>query len=474
MASSSETNRSAVLAIVLGVVATALSIVAIVRPGADDPREAQSVAEEELGAIKDPASSTGSDEQMQASDESSQSSEGESTEQKLAAPTIRLIAEPIPAQKDELEAEATFVAEQLLTLLPNEPMAKHVNAMLFAQLHQTEKAEKLWRECVNDAGDVEFFYVNLAAIEMDRGDHDAAIKTLETAVSRGLKSTDISHHLGMALTNGGRADDAIPVLETALKVQPNAASLTLILGQAQLKMGKTEEAEANLRKAVSLGAKTKSGYFALFNACMRNGKREDAKKFQAAYSRFTEKDLDPQERYQILSESEARQIAISVMSEAAVMYEAAGGLWDAEQLWLRVLALDPKALNALEELARIYAGQERFENERVVRARAVEIDATNLLGYLKLAKSEISCENPEAAESAIKLAISLAPQMVTGYAAMTDFLLEQNQPEKAVWYVQHAVKLKPSKQGFLLLARTLRAAGNESEAQVAEAQAAKL
>ena len=56
---------------------------------------------------------------------------------------------------------------------------------------------------------------------------------------------------------------------------------------------------------------------------------------------------------------------------------------------------------------------------------------------------------------------------------MTDFFLEQNQPEKAIWYVNHALKLEPSKQGFLLLAKTFRAMGQEVQAQKAESEAAR-
>ncbi|MEC8554776.1 MAG: tetratricopeptide repeat protein [Planctomycetota bacterium] len=468
MNSSPDTNRVGVFALVLSVVAVALAIVSIVRPTPEplpsDEDSPQASAQEEPSPNPRASVSTAPT-PVEAKPEVAVTRPSEST--------IKLVKKQIPATKDELEAEATFVATQLLELIPNEPMAMHVNAMLYAQLHQTEKAEKLWQECVKLDPQVEQYYVNLAAIAMDRGDNAAAIETLQEARKLGLDSVDISHHLGLSLTNEGRAEEALPMIETALKQQPGSASLLMILGQAQLKLGDPKSAETNLRKAVDLGARTKSGYFALFNACMRNGNREDAKKFQKVYSSFTEKKLDPQERYQVLSEAEARNVAVSVLSESALLYEAAGGEQDMEQLLLRTLALQPDNLASLTDLARLYGKQKRTVDEKVVRERIVELDPTNLLGYLLLAKTEIAAGNVKAAEGSIKLAISLAPQMVTGYAAMTDFLLEQNQPEKAIWYVNHALKLQPSKQGFLLLAKTFRAMGREVQAQKAESEAAK-
>lgn len=391
------------------------------------------------------------------------------TSAKLSSATVRFIASPPPATKDELEAEAEAVVAMLLDAMPAEARALHVSAILNAQLHRTERAEELWSKCIELAPESEPYYVNLAAIRLDRGDSEGALESLEQAVTRGLASPDVNHHLAVSLTNLGRAAEAIEVSKQALELLPNSAAHWLVLGQAQLKNGDVIDAEQSLRRAIELGAHGKSVYFSLFNACMRNGKREDAKKYREIYSSFdTEETVSTQDRYQVLSESEALRVATSVFTETALLYRESGRARDAEHLWLRVAALDPSNLSVLSELASLYDSQQRVADERVTRERIVELDSRNLLNYLKLAKCQSACDDPEAAEASIKLAISLAPMTVTGYAAMTDFLNEQQKHEQALWYIEHAVALKPTKQGYALLASTLRQLGREADAQAAE------
>ncbi len=386
-------------------------------------------------------------------------------------PSIEISYTAAPANKDEMEAEAEFVAQKLLDDMSGEPVAIHVNALLSAQLHHTEKAEELWRECIRIDPDTDNYYVNLAAIALDRGDSELAIQTLETAVERGLNSADVSHHLGVALTNVGRPEEGAKVAQTTLEQLPNSAPHWLILGQAKLRLGDSQAAEECLRKAIQLGANSKPAYFALFNACIRNGRKEDAKKFRDIYLAFDQNDgLDVQERYQILSEAEAKRVLTSVLSESATLYFADGQSKEAEHLLLRILALVPNNSSALGQLADVYSATRQLANERLIRRRMVELDPRNLLNYLLLAKLELACENPEAAEAAIRRAISLAPRSVTGYATMADFQLERGRPEEALWYVNYAVALEPSRDAYLLLAKVYRAMSDEDAAQNAEAK----
>lgn len=387
---------------------------------------------------------------------------------------IRLPANPAVASKEALESEATFVAQRLVKAMPDEPMALHVLAMLEAQLHHTARAAELWTRCIELDPGTEPYYVNLAAIALDRGDSQLAVETLQRAQQNGLNSPNISHHLGVALNSLGRPEEAVEVVRETLESEPRSAAHWLILGQAELQLGKIAEAEKSLRKAVELGAETKAAYFSLFNVCMRLGKREEALGFREKYESFAEDShLPVEDRYQVLSEAEARRICVSVLSEASALLLAIPDAKMAEHLLLRVLALDPENQAACLELADIYTKSKSVGNEIVVRERLLELDRLNLLNYLHLAKAYATGKMPGRAEATIKLGISLAPQTVIGYSAMTDFLLEQKQPAKAQWYVEQALALKPSRQGYELLARTLQAQGKQSEAQQALQAAAQ-
>lgn len=239
--------------------------------------------------------------------------------------------------------------------------------------------------------------------------------------------------------------------------------------------GETEAAEESLRKGIDLGSNTKAAYFALISACMRNGKREDAKKFREIYESFKPSQrVDPSERYDTISESNGRVLLTFILSEAALIYEQAGLNREAEHHLLRILALNPEEQATLNRLAALYASLGRKADAELVRNRIMALGPQGLMDYLRLAKSESDAGNNSAAEAIIKLAITYAPQSVPAYAAMTDFLLEQNRPEDAQWYIEQAVQIEPSREGFRLLIRTLRVQGKEQQAQRIEEQIQQL
>lgn len=383
------------------------------------------------------------------------------------AATTSLPLKPIPISKEALEAEATFVAQQLVDTLPDQAISLHVQAMLYAQLHNTGEAQKLWQRCIELDPQSEPYYVNLAAIAIDRGEIQLAIDTLRSAIAAGIDSLDVNHHLGVALNSIGQFEEAAAVAKKVLNTNSNSAAHLFILGQAQLQLGDNENAELSLLKALELGIRSKAIYFSLFNVCMRLGKKEQAVEYREIYSNFKEKDLDAEERYKVLSEDEARRVCVSVLSEATAIYRAIPDLNTAEHLLLRVLALEPDNKAACADLAQLYSDRKELGNELVARARMVELDPLNLINYLYLAKTLDAANMPAEAEAQIKKAISLAPQTVTGYAAMADFLLEQKQPAKAQWYVEQAIRIQPNPKGFELLAKVFRAQGKEEAAQAA-------
>ena len=446
------------LAVLLSTMAVALSLVAVLRPlgsGSETVNDTQEQQVDSLPPDSMPA----------------QSNTHEVVSGQQFRPTISLPYASAEIPLEELEAECELVSSNLLAVLPDEPMAMHVRAMLSAQLHRTEEATELWQRCIELSPKTEQYYVNLATLALDRGDSELAQATLEKAEQEGLTSHDLSHHMCVALTNLGRLEEVVEVAERALKSFPTSAPHWLLLGQARLQLGDTAEAETDLRKAIELGAKTKTAYFSLFSACLQNGKKDEADEFRKIYMGFNPNQrVDPKERYQKISESEGRQLLVFILSESAMIYERSGLVQNAENLLLRALALGPTNQGMVVRIADFYKSYEQYANERELRKRALELEPGNLLSYLNLAMAHNNCDDAQAAEATIKLAISQAPNSVPAYAAMTDFLMEQKQPQRAQWYIEQALMLEPSPQGLQLLARTLRAQGKESEAQAVEQQ----
>lgn len=383
--------------------------------------------------------------------------------------TIRLPLVIPSADIETLEAEAKLMAERLLRDMPEEPIAIHVSAMLNAKLHNTDLAIEQWKRCIEMSPQTEQYYVNLASVALDRGESELAIDTLEQAQTMGLYSPDIAHHLGLAHMNAGNNLEALEILEDAAKVDDQSGSLWFLVGQVKLRAGDSEGAEEALRRAVDLGVKTRQVYFNLFSACMRNGKRDEAAEFRTIYESFKPKQrVEPSIRFEANTTADARNLIAFIAAEAAMLYDQRGRSRDTEHLLLRSLALSPTNLNVLSNLAGFLSAQQRYADERVVRERIVSLNSQQLLDYLLLAKAEVACSNPEAAEAAIKLAIALGPTSPTSYIAMAEFLVEQGRAPEAEWYASRVVELDASPDAFRLLARIHRLQGDEAAAQSAE------
>ncbi|HBE68521.1 MAG TPA: hypothetical protein DDW52_10275 [Planctomycetaceae bacterium] len=389
--------------------------------------------------------------------------------------TIRLPVAIPPADIETLEAEAKFMAERLLQDMPEEPIAVHVSAMLNAKLHNTELAIEQWKKCIEMSPRTEQYYVNLASVALDRGQSELAIETLMQAQTMGLYSPDIAHHLGLAHMNAGNNQEALEILEGAAKEEGQSGALWFLVGQVKLRAGDSAGAEEALRRAVDLGVKTRQVYFNLFSACMRNGNREDAAEFRTLYESFKpKKRIEPSMRFEASTTADARSLIAFIAAEAAMLYDRRGSVRDTEHLLLRSLALSPVDLNVLSNLADFLSAQQRFADERIVRERIVSLNSQQLLDYLLLAKAEVACGNPEAAEAAIKLAIALGPTSPTSYIAMAEFLVEQKRAPEAEWYARRVVELDRSPEAYRLLARVHRLQGDEAAAQSAEAEISQM
>lgn len=390
-------------------------------------------------------------------------------------PTVRLAASPVPATAEQLQQEAREVAETLRSRFPEMPEALHVVAMLAAQLRQSNQAEELWKKCIALSPQREAYYVNLAAIAMDRGNSELAAQTLQQALDAGCASSAVRHHLAIALSNLGRCAEAEGMIQKALADEPQSPGYWLVLGEAQLKLGKAAEAETSLRKAIDLGVQSPAAYFALGNACARQGKNEEAAKFREQFAKLkASQPLDPQQRYQVLSTAEARRAAVTTLCEAATVHSWQKDFLEAERLLLRAIALDPAHADSCRALAALYRAAKMPAEERVVWQRLVEIEPHNFSNYLRLAKVCDQLGDAASAEATLKLATAIWPAAADPYAMLAQFYLQGGKAPQARWYAQEAVRREPSAEGYRFVASTCRLLGDTAAAEAALAKARKL
>jgi tetratricopeptide (TPR) repeat protein len=389
--------------------------------------------------------------------------------------TIQLASVAYSATPEQIQDEAERVANALRELYPDLAQALHVVAMFESQIRHSGEAERLWRKCIEIDPKQVAYYVNLAAIAMDRGNSQLAAETLEQAVAAGCITPDVYHHLAVALTKLGRSEEAEEVIRKALSVHGEVSAYWFVLGQAQLKSGKAADAEASLRKAIALGSESASVYFSLGNACARQGKQEEAAAFRERFTELkAEKPMDKQQRFQVLSTAESRRTAVTILCEAAAVHRQQQNTLESERLLHRAIVLDPGSVAPCRLLVEIYMQAGMLAEARVVLRRLNEIEPSNLVNYFLLAQICVQLGEPESAEAALKLAIAMMPEAVEGYATLAQFYLQTQKAGEARWSAQEAIRRQPSAEAYEFLASTCRMMGDAAGAEAALAKARQL
>lgn len=390
-------------------------------------------------------------------------------------PSITLPTRAMPASKDDLRAEAEFVANTLRQSYPDRAEALHVAAMMCAQFSQSAEAEKLWKQCIALAPSDPRYYINFAAVAMDRGDSQLAADTLQKAYNAGVSSPDLMHHLGVALNKVGKSEEAEKVIERAIQQDPDNPSFWMVLGQAQLRLRKLEEAEKSLKKTIEAGHESPAAFTSLANALAQQGKDDEAKKYRDLVSdKNGGDDIAAQRRFQVLSSAEARQATVNTLIEAATVQIRMGNSLAAELHLLRALTLDPANFAACQVLADMYHEAGLAAEERLVRQRLVDIAPFDFTNQFKLAEASQASGDRAAAEAALKNVISIGPNMPEPYLALAQFYLDGAKLNQARWYAQEALRHHPTSSGYRLLATICQRMGDETNAVAAMQEAQKL
>ncbi len=391
-----------------------------------------------------------------------------------AESTIRLPTRAVPASVEALEQETRRVAEFLLEEYPQLPAALHVAAVMHAQLRETAEAQRLWRMCVERAPDDLRYRVNLASVAMDQGDSQTAVETLQGVVQAGSDSADVLLHYGMALNNVGDSQQAQAVLEKAVKLYPESGSHWSVLGQSHLKNGEYQPAADALQKAVDLGVQLADVYFQLANAHSRLGHAEQAESFREQFQKLkASTPVEAQDRFRKLSTAEARSTAITILLEAASVYQAQGDTERAELYLLRLLSLDPANLLACRTLADLYQQKGSLPEEQTVREHLLLLEPFRFENLLSVAQVAAELKQFNRAEAYLKQAVAQQPTSVTPYAALAEFYLQVQKMTQARFYAEEAVRRTPSAEGYQFLAKTCRQLG-DSQGERRALDAAKM
>lgn len=391
------------------------------------------------------------------------------------SPSITLPRTAEQASAESMQRELTALIEELESRFPQLCGALHVAAVAYIDLHNTAKAEQLWRKCIELAPEYLGPHVGLANVAMDRGDDQAAVEILEKALAAGYSSPELYHQFGEALTRIGQLDRAEEVLQQGAEAYPASAPLWRLLGQTKMQLGKLAEAEASFERALDLGERSPDLYFALAGVSARLDKSEAAAEYRAKFTaaKSAAADAGP-DSFDSRYAAAVRQTLMRSLQGAAAVYARQNDLPRAEQLSLRALALDPDDTVALRELSQIYRSQGRLADMLEAQQRLVEIDPESAYDHINLASVAAELGDYSKAEKALKEAIRLRPDLALPYLSLARLRLNQGDFSQARLFAEGAVRREPSPDGYAMLAAACEALGDTRAAESARKAAAKL
>lgn len=390
-------------------------------------------------------------------------------------PAVSFSATPAAATAEEMEQEVIATAEALQAHFPDLPEALHVAAGVYADLRQTGRAEEIWRRCLALAPTRLAPRVGLAITLLERGDDEAAMEILESALAEGQSSPELYYYLAAALTKRGRAEEAEEVLRKGLAEYETIADNWRLLGQTQLQLDRFAEAEESLLRALDLGRESWELFFALATVSARLGKDDEAAYYR---ERFRElRAVLPEEAdrpYQEAYEAAMRRNVVDSLSKAGAVFARQGDVAEAERLLLRAADLDPENAPILRELARMYLGLDRPADAWAVHRRLVELDPPNFIDCINLAKVAEDLGDLETVESAFQQAMDLRPDVALPYLGLAQLHLRKGRFERARWFAEGAVRREPSLHAYAALAAACQQLGDADAADAAREAARTL
>ena len=323
-------------------------------------------------------------------------------------------------------------------------------------------------------------YPDLANALIDAGRLSEALSASRVAVELSPDSADAHTILGASFLGLGRLDEAEESFRQALELDPDhkharydvaeirraqrrfAESIESYLavldidpdfapahagmGEALFRLGRYRQAVESLGNASSIEPLPISQHYFLAEGLRRQQRFEEAVE---AYRHVLE--IDPEhdwahagigyawfqmQRYEEALESVARSVSLRPESpdgadRHVVMGRASlelGRMEAAAEHYERALKIDPGNVKALDSLALLRFGQQRYEDALRLYEALIEIGEANARVHANVGATLFYLDRPEQALSSLDRAFSMDPALAgTGFKEMRDTLLERTQ-----------------------------------------------
>jgi tetratricopeptide (TPR) repeat protein len=245
-----------------------------------------------------------------------------------------------------------------------------------------ERAELLLRSIAERESSVQAL-VLLARLQLSRGEHEAALGTLDRARELAPNAESVLDAEARAAFDADRLPRALTALDALARMHPTVPEYPYRLGLAQMRIGDVQGAVAALLRARELDPTRVSIHVALGLALNAQSRYEESREAFETALRF-----EP-----------ANALALGGLSEAVL---GLGRLEEAESLARRTLSIDPSQGAANLTIGIVRLKQERFEEARDALLRAAESSPDDSKVHYQLSLVHARLGDPEASRRALE------------------------------------------------------------------------
>ena len=271
-----------------------------------------------------------------------------------------------PVTPEQLVAEARQLADRLIEAFPDSPQALTLGGRIYYAFGDEPSARQCWERSLQLDPEFAATWHVIGEAAWERGDYAGAAEQLRKAIEADPRlHAKLAFALADSLLNSGRAEDAVAVLEPPADKGPLSLDGLLLVGHAYAQLAQYEKAKDRFEAALALDPRSSKAHFGLATIYARLQRPEQANKHRQEYAELKKQDFANTERLRgSLRNTDlgnVRPLAGRCHLNAGKVYALNGNLVEAEKLWLRAAALDPRNPEPRTLLGLMYSEQGRAE-----------------------------------------------------------------------------------------------------------------
>ena len=335
-----------------------------------------------------------------------------------------------------------------------------VQAKLGAAYHrnkQLDEADMWFQKAVKGAGEdaPAAWYVALGQIETERGNLEQARRYYIVAVQLHPETTAAYNNLGHVLLKLNRIDEADAVFREALTQDKTLASAAFGRGEVGLRRGHFDVARRFYEHAVQHAPHEPTFHKSLAEALRGIGNSEAAEIAEARYRRtlaerylrqahwLIEKKQLQQALGPLQKALETDDRLIPALKDYAYLQMQLGELAAAQQMYQRVLTVEPTSRQALLHLGMIAAELGNRQAAAAHYLTLIKHDPDFMDTYVQLANLHERSRDLAAAEQAFTMGITHEPTWAPGYLWRGKIFQKQGASDRAETDFRRAIQLAP-------------------------------